>query len=165
VLLTSMSLYFFGLLMPKRAHFAAEKYHKLLGFKEFIQRAEKEKLRDLLQENPKYFDETVAFAIVMGLGSEWADKFHDLIQSEPDWYQSSNGHTFSTSLLVSSIISSMYHMDHNFNYKYTSYSSGYHSGSRSSGFSSFGGGVVFSGFSVGGGFSGGGFGGGGGSSW
>ncbi len=163
IVLSSGLVYLFGMIMPKRGHFGMDRYMELLGFREFIERAESDKLKGLLQENPRYFDETVSFAIVMGLGSLWAEKFKDLINSAPVWYQSADHGTFTTSLLVSSMISSMYHMDHNFNYHYTPGSSS-GSGSHSSGFSSFGGGGGFSGFG-GGGFSGGGFGGGGGSSW
>jgi uncharacterized membrane protein len=162
-LLSFAMLLFFGKIMPKRGHFGAKKYNELRGFREFIARAEKEKLKDLLAENPAYFDETVSYAIVMGLAEKWSEKFKDIITASPSWYHAQNPNVFNTTLFVSSMVHSMHKMENDFHYKYTPSSSGgssssssfsYHS-SGGSGFSSFGGG----------GSSGGGFGGGGGHSW
>jgi uncharacterized membrane protein len=161
-LISFVMLLFFGKIMPKRGHFGAQKYNELRGFREFIARAEKEKLKDLLAENPAYFDETVSYAIVMGLAEKWSEKFKDIITASPSWYHSQNPNVFNTTLFVSSMVHSMHKMESDFHYKYTpsTSSSGSHSSftfhsSGGSGFSSFGGG----------GSSGGGFGGGGGHSW
>lgn len=163
-------LQFFGRVMPKRAPFGNQKYNELRGFREFIQRAEKEKLQDLLKENPSYYDETLAYAIVLGLGHVWAERFNELITAPPSYYKGSQS-TFSTSLMMNQMLKSMHKMEEDFHYRYVppskSRSSFFSSSSSSSG-SSYSyrssGGSGSSSFG-GGGHSGGGYGGGGGKSW
>ena len=111
----------------------------------FIEKAEKQKLEFLLKEDPKYFEETIAYAVAFGMADKWANKFEGLA-SIPDWYNGKKtsfhyfGHSFSG--MVSNASKTM------------SVSPPRVSSSGGSGGSSFGGGS-----------SGGGFGGGGGSSW
>jgi len=160
--LSGLFMFIFGHIMPKRQHFGAQKYTELLGFREFIKRAEIDRLRIQLHENPKYFDETIAYAIVMGLGNQWAEKFDSLLSEPPKWYKSDKSNGFTASYLTHNIIRSMHRMNSDLNSRppSKSSSSSWSSSSSSSSWSSSGG----SSFG-GGGSSGGGFGGGGGSSW
>ena len=141
-------LLFFGYFMPKKAHFGAKKYAEILGFREFVYSAELDRLKVLVDENPKYFEQTIAYAIVFGLGKQWAQKFKELTLEPPDWYESDHGR-FNTIYFTNNMISSMHKMNTDFNYRTPPQTS------SGSGGSSFGGGFS----------SGGGFGGGGGSSW
>lgn len=150
----------FGNIMPKRGHFGAEKYTQLKGFREFIEKSEVSRLKELLSENPAYFDETVAYAIVLGLGKQWAAKFKPLITSPPTWYSGQHPH-FDTGIFVNAVILSMHSLDHSLNYHYAQSSRyGYSGQSGLSSHSSFSGSAF-----GGGGYTGGGFGGGGGRSW
>lgn len=56
-----------------------------------------------LQVTPKwfrraFFEETISFAIVLGLGPAWAKKFEGLLSSPPSWYTNSgSGYSGSSS--------------------------------------------------------------------
>ena len=118
---------------------------RLLGFKEFIETAEKENLERLQMEDAKYFYRVLPYAMVFGLARKWAKKFRTITVEKPDWYSTAgvyNGNTF-TDHLVSSVNDTV--RSHVSSCSHSSSSSGGHHG--------------------GGGFSGGGGGGGGGGSW
>jgi uncharacterized membrane protein len=141
---TAILMFIFGRIMPKKGQLGHEKYEQLLGFKEFMDKAEADRLKKLLDEHPDYFSKTIAYAVAFGMAENWADKFSDLAIEPPDWYRSPDHGTFTAIYFASSLQNSM-----------NSIGSVMSSMPASSGGSSFGGG--FSG--------GGGFGGGGGSSW
>lgn len=152
-----VSFFIFAKLMPKKGPFGVKKYAEIIGFKAFVQQAELDRLKVIMESTPQYFDKTIAFAIVFGLGEHWAKKFDTLINHPPSWYEGSQSESFSTLLLTQRIIRSMHHFEKTFNQ--TPYSGsgsgGSFSSSAGSGRSSFGGGFS----------SGGGYGGGGGRSW
>jgi uncharacterized membrane protein YgcG len=150
--------YFFGKVMPRKGHLGTQQYNKLLGFREFIKTAEGDRLKQLLDENPRYYEETISFAIVFGLGDAWARKFEGLLTAPPSFYEGYHSNHFSNTAFMQHAIGSLNRMGTDMNYIYVPPSS-----SSSSGGSSWsgGGGSSFGG----GGSSGGGFGGGGGGSW
>ena len=116
---------------------------RLLGFKEFIETAEKENLERLQMEDATYFYRVLPYAMVFGLANTWARKFKTITVEKPDWYTTAgiyNGTNF-TNHLVSSVNDTV--RSHVSSCSHSS-SGGGHSG---------------------GGFSGGGGGGGGGGSW
>jgi uncharacterized membrane protein YgcG len=114
-------------------------YQKVYGFKMFMQRAEQDRLKYLLEEDPEYFDKTLPYAVAYGLTKKWTQKFNGLFTEPPRWYA--------------------YHGTMHSN-SFESFSSGFNSNINTvqSAFSS-------SPSSSGGGSSGGGGGGGGGGSW
>lgn len=153
-LVMGVAMVLFGKVMPKKGPFGFKKYQKLLGFREFVKSAEIDRVKVLYKENPGYFDSTIAYAIVFGLGRVWASKFDGLMTEPPSWYKGyDSGQTFTTVYFTNALIRSMHRMNYDLSVPPVS----------SSGTSSWGGG---GGSSFGGGFSsGGGFGGGGGTSW
>jgi len=181
--LTSIIIFVFGKLMIRKSLKASEIYAEILGFKEFIVKAELDRLKQLALENPKYFEETIAYAIVLGYGYLWADKFKEIMTSPPSWYKGYEpdaGTSFSPNIFTKRLVANMYKMETSFNYKppttYSSSSSYSSSKSSSSSWSSSswsksssGSSSSWSGSSSfkssGGGSSGSGYGGGGGSSW
>lgn len=150
-LIVAVSLIVFGRIMPRMKKWAQEALDELAGFREFIRAAETERLKTLVDEDPHYFGMTLPYAVVMGEGKRWAEKFEDLSIGPPDYYEG-YGQAFSPWYFTHHMIHSMHDMKSTFT-STPAPSSG--SGSSWGGGSSFGGG--FSG--------GGGFGGGGGSSW
>lgn len=126
--------------------YRAEMAGKLKGFREFIDTAEKDRLKMLVDQNPEYFYEVLPYAMIFGLTDKWANLFRDIEMPQARWYVSPystfNGHQFCQSMnSVSSQIS-----------KAIATSAVDHTKTSSSG-------------SSGGGFSGGGGGGGGAGSW
>lgn len=122
---------------------------QILGLRNFIEVAEKERLEMLVNDDPSVFYHILPFAYVLGVSNVWCKKFENIKIDKPDWYQSSDSDIFSTIVFMSILNNSMNKMNNVF-------ISTPNSVSHSSG--DFGGGF-------GGGFSGGGIGGGGGRSW
>jgi uncharacterized membrane protein len=137
----------FGIFMTKKTQRGNELYQQLAGFKEFIQKVEKDRLAAFLKEDEHYFDKVLPFAIVFDVADTWKDKLKGLDIPPPTWYVGDYD-GFNTSMFLGSLDHSMNQMTENF---YSAPSNSSSSGSSWGGSS--------------GGFSGGGFGGGGGSSW
>lgn len=131
--------------MPRKTREGTLLNEELLGFREFIDRAEKDRIEALAKNDPTLFDRVLPFALVFGLEDKWADAFRDMYREPPDWYSSPNYRgSFTPNMFVTDLGRSLGVM-----------SSTMSSTPRKSGGSGLGGG----------GSSGGGFGGGGGGSW
>jgi uncharacterized membrane protein len=130
------------LIMPARTMRGAQTRIALLGFEEFLIRAEKDHI-DRLQSHPELFDKYLPYAMALGVERKWAHAFVNLYLQPPNWYQGNYSSGFGPLLLLNGLNA--------FNHQAfsTMVSSPRSSSSGSSGFG-------------GGGFSGGGFGGGGG---
>ena len=120
---------------------------RLLGFKEFIETAEKPRLEQLQADDPQYFYKVLPYAMVFGFSDKWENLFKEIKVDKPEWYDSA------TPLMGAALTHNMMH----------NFSSTVSSAITTISHSSSGGGG--GGFSGGGGFAGGGGGGGGGGSW
>jgi len=143
-ILTGIPILAFAKFMPAKTRAGASAYMDILGFEEFMKRAEKDRLERMADAN--LFSRFLPYAIALDVADNWAKAFEGIYQDPPDWYVSPVGfRTFSP-----------YGFTHSFNSVTSSLGSAMFSAPRSSG-----GGGGFGG----GGSSGGGFGGGGGGSW
>jgi len=143
-ILTGIPVLAFAKFMPAKTRAGASAYMDILGFEEFMKRAEKDRLERMADVN--LFSKFLPYAIALDVADNWAKAFEGIYQDPPDWYVSPVGfRTFSP-----------YAFTHSLNSVTSNLGSAMFSAPRSSG-----GGGGFSG----GGFSGGGFGGGGGGSW
>ncbi|WP_157947599.1 DUF2207 domain-containing protein [Abditibacterium utsteinense] len=133
--------------MPAKTATGSRKLRECQGFQRFVKLAEKDRIEKLITDDPTIFGRLLPYAMVLGVGDEWAGKFAGLMTEPPDWYSGNSGN-FSTYYFVNSLGSGMNSMGQTFQSKPAPQSTG---GSGGSGFS--------------GGGSGGGFGGGGGGSW
>lgn len=147
-------------LMESRTKNSVQLMGKILGLREFIEKAELEKLNMLVEENPSYFYNILPYAYVMGLTDKWAKKFENIPIVQPGWYYGyGNGRygygndPFFDAWMFSRMMDSCGRTISS-NIHITIPDGGDGSGGLGGGFSSGGGG-----------FSGGGFGGGGGGSW
>jgi len=143
--LTGLPILLFGRYMPAKTRAGASAYMDILGFQEFMNRAEKDRLERMGDKD--LFSKFLPYAIALDVADNWAKAFEGIYQEPPDWYVSPGGiRTFTP-----------YAFTHALNSVTSDLGSAMFSAPRSSG----GGGGGFGG----GGFSGGGFGGGGGGSW
>ncbi|MCL2675107.1 MAG: DUF2207 domain-containing protein [Firmicutes bacterium] len=124
---------------------------RLIGFRNFLIAAEKDRLEALLADNPQYYYDILPYANVLGVSDIWENKFKGLTLQPPRYYYSPYSTIFSI-LVFNRLYRSM-----NNNVRSVAVSHPSNSG-RSGGF----GGGGFGGGGFGGGFGGGGFGGGGG---
>ncbi len=123
-----------------RTEFGNKIYGRILGFKKFLETAEKDKLEDLTEKNPEYFYDILPYAYVLGVSDKWIKNFEGIVLSAPSWYDGED---------IFNIVSFNSKINSTINYVSSS--------------SSFDGGSSVG--SSGGGSSGGGSGGGGGGSW
>lgn len=140
---TSLIVFFFGMIMPKKTVKGVEAKEYLLGLKKYISLAEIRRIQfhNAPAKTPEHFEKLLPYAMIFNLEKKWAEEFNSLKYS-PTWYEDRNLTTFSSVIFVDNLN--------------TFYTTGKNSiASSPNGGSGFGGG----------GFSGGGFGGGGGGSW
>lgn len=131
----------------KRTEIGNQYYGRMLGFREFLQTAEKDRINMLVEQNPHYFYSTLAYAMVLGVTDKWAKNFESIVTQPPSWYRTDGyGPNFNTIIFANALNNSM-----------SSFNSAMSTPQPQS--------TTSSGGSIGGGFSGGGSGGGGGSSW
>ena len=135
--------------MTQRTKSSIELMGKILGLKNFIEKAELNRINILVEENPNYFYNILPYAYVMGLTDKWAKNFEGISMVQPSWYHSNSVDIFDVWLFSRM----MNHCNHSFESN-IHIPTGGDSGVGGGGFSGGGGG-----------FSGGGFGGGGGGSW
>ena len=143
--LVGLTVLSFARVMPSKTRNGSSVYMHILGFQEFMNRAEKDQLIRLKNEN--LFSTFFPYALALNVADNWAKAFEDIYQQPPEWYVSPGGtRTFNPVGFNRSFHSAVSDMST------TIYSSPRGSGAGSGG-------------SFGGGSSGGGFGGGGGGSW
>ena len=132
--------------MPRRTRRGRRAYEEILGFREFLERVDRDRLERQGTATREQFERILPYAIVLGAADAWADAFAGIYTEPPDWYHGYGGTDgFHPGLFVSDMGRGLDTIGH-------SLASQPGSGSGSSGFG-------------GGGFSGVGFGGGGGGSW
>lgn len=137
----------FSRIMPRRTRRGRKVYEEILGFKEFVERVDADRLERMGARSVGQFEKLLPYAIVLGVADQWADAFAGIYTEPPGWYRSPRyTHGFAPRLFVGDLGRSLSTMGQ------TMSSSPKSSGSGGSGFG-------------GGGSSGGGFGGGGGGSW
>jgi uncharacterized membrane protein len=145
-ILTAVPVLAFARFMPVKTRSGASTYMDILGFQEFMNRAEKDRLERMGDKD--LFSKFLPYAIALDVADNWAKAFEGIYQEPPDWYASPGGfRTFSP-----------YGFSHSMNAVTSSLSSAMFSSPRGSGIGGDGGGGD-------GGSSGGGFGGGGGGDW
>jgi uncharacterized membrane protein len=146
-LLTGLVVFTIGKFMPAKTRTGASAYLDILGFQEFMNRAEKDRIERMGDKD--LFSKFLPYAIALDVADNWAKAFEGIYQEPPDWYVSPGGfRTFGPS-----------DFSHSINAVTSSLGSAMFSAPRGSGIGGDGGG------GGGGGSSGGGFGGGGGGSW
>ena len=143
--------------MKSRSEWSAALYGRVLGFRNFIQTAELERIETLVEENPSYFYNVLPYAYVFGMTKKWASKFENIAVESPSWYSPyTTGDRVFDIVMMDSMINHVSSSVHETIHVASSSSSDHGSSGGFSG-GDFGGG--------GGGFSGGGAGGGGGGAW
>lgn len=70
----------------KNSEYRNELLVPLLGFKDFIKAAEKDRLEMLLEEDPEYYYHVLPYAQALHVSKIWINKFKDLTVPPPAWY-------------------------------------------------------------------------------
>lgn len=155
--ISSFSVVFSLLCVPfimftgKKTDEGAALFAKLVGFRSFIEKAEKGRIEKLVKEDPSYFYHVLPYAYALGVTDAWVKQFEKITLEPPTWYVYTGADMFSTMIFMSMFRRSAFMMSR----AMVSRPQVKTGGGRPGGMS----------FGGGGGFSGGGFGGGGGGRW
>jgi uncharacterized membrane protein len=83
----------FGIVMPARTEAGARALERVLGFEEFLQRVEGDRLRDFVK-TPEMFEKYLPFAMAFGVEKKWAKAFEGIYTQPPQWYVGTNPMAF-----------------------------------------------------------------------
>lgn len=78
--------------MLKKNKQGMEIYQQLYGFRMFVDKADKDRIKRLLEDDPSYFEKTLPFAIAFGMTEKWTNQFAGLFTEPPRWYHSAYAH-------------------------------------------------------------------------
>jgi uncharacterized membrane protein len=85
ILLSGIIIYFIGQHMAKKTKKGVEMYKRILGFKEFLERVEEDRLKRMMEEDPRKLERMLPYAIVLGVEDKWMDKIRDLVYYVQSW--------------------------------------------------------------------------------
>lgn len=91
--LTFVIIYIFSLKMPRRTKEGVLVKEYLLGLKEYINVAEKDRIafHNAPEKNPQLFEKLLPYAMAFGLEKKWAKQFEGIYTEEPNWYHGTYG--------------------------------------------------------------------------
>ncbi|KKQ18221.1 MAG: hypothetical protein US31_C0007G0027 [Berkelbacteria bacterium GW2011_GWA1_36_9] len=127
----------FARFMPRKTKEAVIVKEKSLGFKEFLFRAERYRVK--WQEKEGIFEKYLPYAMIFGIAEIWAKNFKDIYKNPPDWYEG-NFTTFNAVIFANSLNSFSTTATQSFSPPAASGSSGFGGGSSGGGFGGGGGG-------------------------
>jgi len=82
----------FGMVVPARTVAGARALERVLGFEEFLERVESDRL-DRVGRTPELFERCLPYAMAFGVEKQWAKAFRDIYREPPTWYA---GRSFTT---------------------------------------------------------------------
>lgn len=65
--------------------------NQIVGFRNFILLAEKDRLEAMLEQDPQFYYHILPYAQVLGVSDKWEEKFRDITVPPPYWATSANG--------------------------------------------------------------------------
>lgn len=79
----------FQLLMPSKTNKGILMKEYLLGLKEYLQIAEKDRFafHNAPEKRPEIFEKLLPYAIVFGVEELWAKEFNDIYKTSPEWFE------------------------------------------------------------------------------
>jgi hypothetical protein len=106
---TAVSFFAFARAMPRRTLKGAQARRWALGFQEFVNRVEADRLERSVADPRHTFEALLPYAMALGVATEWAAKFEGIYRDrEPDWYVGPHtGHGFSTRAFERSLSGAM----------------------------------------------------------
>lgn len=108
----------------------------IIGFRDFLRDAEKDRLESMLKDDPQYYYNILPYANVLGVSKIWSDKFKDLTVEPPTYYRSYDRTTIFDIYIMTRIADNV---GRSLTYVPPKANGGSFSGGRSGGGGSFGG--------------------------
>jgi hypothetical protein len=85
ILLSGIIIYFIGRHMAKKTKKGVEMYKRILGFKEFLERVDEDRLKRMMEEDPTKLERMLPYAIVLGVEDKWMGKIRDIVYYVQSW--------------------------------------------------------------------------------
>jgi hypothetical protein len=76
----------FGFFLPARTRVGMQILVKVLGFREFLVRVEKDQI-ERLEKTPELFEKYLPYAMALGVENRWTQTFGNITVPPPKWYQ------------------------------------------------------------------------------
>jgi hypothetical protein len=76
----------FGFFLPARTSVGAQVHAKVLGFREFLIRVEKDQI-ERLEKTPELFEKYLPYAMALAVENRWTQTFGNIAVPPPKWYQ------------------------------------------------------------------------------
>jgi len=94
-----LSVLIFGIfryLSPSKTHKGVAAKEQILGLKEYLQIAEKDRMEfhNAPERRPETFEKLLPYAMALGVADVWAKEFEDIYTAAPGWYQGPHGAAF-----------------------------------------------------------------------
>jgi uncharacterized membrane protein len=89
--------------MPRKTRRGRRAHQHILGFKEFVERVEGDRLERLGLRDISSFEKLLPYAFVLGVADAWAEAFADLYTEPPQWYASHHDGPFRPRHFVSRV--------------------------------------------------------------
>ncbi|HVS79979.1 MAG TPA: DUF2207 domain-containing protein [Candidatus Paceibacterota bacterium] len=95
----------FGLVMSKLTEKGMEAKQGILGLREYLQIAEKDRINfhDAPEKSPELFEKLLPFAMVLGVEKAWAKEFEGIYTAPPAWYSDPYGGVFNPIFFANSV--------------------------------------------------------------
>jgi Predicted membrane protein (DUF2207) len=76
----------FGFFLPARTRVGTQLLAKVLGFREFLVRVEKDQI-ERLEKTPELFEKYLPYAMALAVENRWTQTFGNITVPPPKWYQ------------------------------------------------------------------------------
>ena len=76
----------FGFFLPARTRAGTQLLAKVLGFREFLVRVEKDQI-ERLEKTPELFEKYLPYAMALAVENRWTQTFGNITVPPPQWYQ------------------------------------------------------------------------------
>lgn len=76
----------FGWFLPARTSAGAQTFAKILGFRQFLIRVEKDHI-ERLEKTPELFEKYLPYAMALAVENNWTQAFATITVAPPQWYQ------------------------------------------------------------------------------
>jgi hypothetical protein len=83
---TAVMVLGFGFFLPARTSVGAQVLAKVLGFREFLVRVEKDQI-ERLEKTPELFEKYLPYAMALAVENRWTQTFGNIAVPPPKWYQ------------------------------------------------------------------------------
>ncbi len=104
--LASVLLMIMSAKVLSRTEISVERLGKIVGLKNYIRAAEKDRLEMLVKETPSLFYDVLPYAYVLNVTDEYCKKFEQIKISPPEWYVSDaiTGNDFITGMYIATLL-------------------------------------------------------------